>query len=127
MLQYFLLWFPMLIIAMINGMIREKFIRSFLPYSGARQLSTIMLIVFFAFYIWFVIRKFPPGSTSQSWIIGVFWVILTLLFEFGFGLLQGTSFKSLLAEYNIFKGRLWILVPLSVLLFPYLFYVLKTK
>jgi hypothetical protein len=122
MLTYILLWFPMLIIAIINGLIREFLFKKFTGDLTAHQLSTITLILFFAIYIWLVIKRFPPASTNMALLIGLVWVVMTLTFEFGFGRYRGNSWETLLEDYNLLKGRLWVLVPLWVLFAPYLFF-----
>jgi len=51
---------------------------------------------------------------------GILWLVLTLAFEFGFGYLQGNSWASMFAEYNIFKGRrVRVVIPLITLIVPY--------
>ena len=125
MLKYILAWFPMLIIAIANGALREMLFKKYLNDLRAHQLSTVTLILFFAGYIWYIIRKWPPDSQKQSILIGVLWLLLTLCFEFGFGYYRGNTWNKMLAEYNLFEGRLWIFIPLWVLLAPYIFYKLK--
>ena len=60
-------------------------------------------------------------SILISLLIGIVWLVMTLVFEFGFGLYRGNSFKMLLADYNLPAGRLWVLIPLWVLIAPYIF------
>ena len=122
LLKYFLLWFPMILIAVANGAARDLWYKKFTGELAAHQISTLSLIALFGLYIWAVLKKFPPNSAIQSIQIGLFWLILTLLFEFGFGLLRGNSWIVLLHDYNIFKGRIWILILFWVALAPYLFY-----
>ena len=125
MLTYILLWFPMLVIAIINGAIREFVFKKFLGDLAAHQLSTLSLILFFAIYIRFVIMRFPPPSASMALLIGLVWVLMTLCFEFGFGRFRGNSWDTLLQDYNLARGRLWVLIPLWVLVAPYLFFVTR--
>ena len=121
MWKYLLFWFPMLVIAIANGMLREFVFKKYLNDLQAHQLSTLTLLLFFGGYIAFIIYKFPPASLQQSILIGLVWLVMTLVFEFGFGLYRGDSFKSLLADYNLLQGRLWVLIPLWVLIAPYIF------
>ncbi|PTD93872.1 hypothetical protein C9439_05700 [archaeon SCG-AAA382B04] len=52
-------------------------------------------------------------------LIGTFWFILTIFFEFIFGhYVMGHLWNKLLADYNILKGRIWILVLLTTLVAP---------
>ena len=127
MIKYFLLWFPMLLLAMANGMLRDL---GYSKYTGqllAHQISTITLIIFFAFYVQYTIRKFPPSSPSQALLIGLFWLVLTLCFEFGFGLYRGRSRAMLLEDYNLLAGRIWILIPIWILIAPSLFYSIHRR
>ncbi|RYZ24691.1 MAG: hypothetical protein EOO10_20165, partial [Chitinophagaceae bacterium] len=98
LVKYALLWLPMLIIAIMNGFLREFFIKKHVNDLTAHQLSTLALIVFFAVYIWFIITRFPPGSASDAMLIGMLWLGLTLIFEFGFGRWRGNSWQTLLAD-----------------------------
>ncbi len=89
MLKYFLCWFPMLMIAVLNGAARDLWYKKYVGELTAHQVSTISLIIFFGIYIHLIIKKFPPVTESNAVFIGIFWLILTLAFEFGFGLLRG--------------------------------------
>ena len=126
MLKYFFLWFPMLLIAILNGTIRELFFRKYLNELTAHQLSTFTLLLFFFFYTRFVIHRFMPPSAVDAIMVGVFWLSLTLAFEFGFGRWRGNTWVNLLADYDLRKGRLWVLIPLFITIAPYFFYKFKT-
>ncbi|HEX2533754.1 MAG TPA: hypothetical protein VHK69_08460 [Chitinophagaceae bacterium] len=125
MLFYLLTWIPMLLLAVANGLLREFFFRKFLEEGPAHQLSTGTLLLFFAFYIRWVTSVRPPASAGQAIWVGIGWLLLTLAFEFGFGRARGHSWDTLLADYNLLQGRLWVLIPLWVALAPWLFYRLS--
>lgn len=127
MFTYFLLWFPMLLIAVINGAARDLWYKNEIGELPGHQVSTISLIILFGFYIWFVINKFPPQSEKQSIFIGLLWLILTLVFEFGFGRIRGNSWSKLLKDYNILEGHIWILILIWTTIAPYLFYKLLSR
>jgi hypothetical protein len=67
-------------------------------------------------------RMYIPESSAQAMHIGVMWLVLTLVFEFSLGLNTGHSWSELLSEYDITKGKLWVLIPLWVVIAPYIFY-----
>lgn len=115
----------MLLIAIGNGVLREAFLKKYTGNFAAHQLSTLSLILFFAAYIAWAMKRFAPASSTQALAVGLLWLLLTLAFEFGFGRWQGQSWTTLLADYNLLKGRLWILVPLWVGFAPFLFYRLS--
>ncbi|HET7896996.1 MAG TPA: hypothetical protein VFL47_04990 [Flavisolibacter sp.] len=123
MLPYVLAWIPMLVLAVLNGAVRELAYKKHVGELAAHQISTVTLLLLFAVYIRYIIAQFPPGSSTQAIFIGVLWVTLTLLFEFGFGRYRGNSWATLLADYNLAKGRLWIFIPVWILVAPYIFYL----
>lgn len=123
--KYLLLWFPMLMIAVLNGTLREFVFKKFTGELAAHQLSTVTLLLFFAAYIWFVSTRIPLDSSVNALLIGLMWVTLTLIFEFGFGRYRGNSWETLLHDYNLVKGRLWVFIPIWVAIAPYLFYKLR--
>jgi len=54
-------------------------------------------------------------------LIGAFWLVSTILFEFIFGhYVMGHSWNTLFADYNILKGRVWSLVLLTAFIAPLL-------
>ena len=117
----------MLLLAMANGMLRDL---GYSKYTGpllGHQVSTVILIILFAFYVQYTIRKFPPLSPSQAWSIGLFWLVLTLCFEFGFGLYRGRSWAMLLEDYNLRAGRIWILIPIWIMIAPSVFYSIHRR
>ena len=122
MSTYLLAWFPMLFLAVVNGILREAFIKKRTDESTAHQISTVTLIFFLGCYIYYIIQRFPPLSFQQAVLVSLIWMVLTLLFEFGMGLFRGLRCSAMLADYNLLKGRLWALVPLWILISPPLFF-----
>lgn len=127
MTKYLFLWFPMLFIAMANGFLREAWFRKHMSVHTAHQISTFTLIFLFACYMAVIFRNFRLQNGTQAIQVGVMWMIMTLLFEFGFGRWRGNSWSEMLADYNILQGRLWVLVPLWICIAPYLFYKVFTR
>lgn len=124
LIKYFLLWLPMIFIAVLNGAARDLWYKKHTGELTGHQISTVALTILFGFYITFILKSYPPTSTLESLQIGLLWLALTLLFEFGLGRLRGNKWSSLLYDYNIFEGRIWVLIPIWVTLAPYLFYKL---
>jgi hypothetical protein len=117
-MRYLLAWFPMVLIAVANGALREA-------WGVPRQLSTIVLIVLLALYMAAVLRRWPLASARQALGVGALWAALTLVFEFGLGRATGLSWSQMLAEYDVTAGRLWPLVPLALAVGPYLLFKMR--
>jgi hypothetical protein len=125
MLKYILLWFPMVFLAIINGTARDLWYKKHLDALTAHQVSTLSLMAILGIYSFLVLKKYPPQSGTESLLIGLLWMVLTLGFEFGFGLYRGNTWTQLLEAYNITKGQLWVLIPIWIALAPYLFFKLQ--
>jgi len=53
-------------------------------------------------------------------LIGGFWLVMTILFEFVFGhYVMGHPWETLLTDYNLFKGKMWVLVLITTFLAPW--------
>lgn len=124
--KYFLLWFPMVIIAIINGTIRQYFYTKYLNDLNAHQLSVFSGIILFAVYVWIITGIWKIESSSQSMIIGLMWLLMTIIFEFLFGhFVMGNSWEKLFADYNLLKGRLWVIVLVWTIISPYVFFKIR--
>ncbi|HEX7709194.1 MAG TPA: hypothetical protein VF701_22255 [Thermoanaerobaculia bacterium] len=108
-------------IAFANAVFRELVLLWSYPEWQARQLSTVFLLLFFSIYIAWVLKRWPLFSTRDAMSMGLVWLALTLAFEFGLGYISGITWSAMLADYDLLTGRLWVLVPLLVLVAPLLF------
>ncbi|MDP2365724.1 MAG: hypothetical protein Q8M94_18395, partial [Ignavibacteria bacterium] len=55
--------------------------------------------------------------------VGIVWLFLTILFEFGFGhYVMGNSWQKLLHDYNLAEGRVWSLFLVWLVIAPFIFY-----
>jgi len=125
LLKCFLAWFPMLLLAVINGAARDLLYKKYLGDLLAHQVSTLILIILIGIYVWYAIKNIQPVSGRQAFLVGVLWLVLTLSFEFGFGRLQGHSWERLLSEYDLTHKRVWIFIPVWIITAPYVFYKIR--
>ena len=114
------LWFLILGLAVANGGLRETLLFEVLPRSAAFTMSGLLLIV----CVLGVATLFVPWlgmlSVSDYALIGLFWLALTLVFEFSFGLLiRGESWSAVLEAYKFKGGNIWPLVLISVAVAPW--------
>lgn len=127
-IRILLAWLVLLALAILNGGFRQGALAPRLDDRAAHILSTLLLsgIIFAA--TWFSLPWIRPASARDAWLIGSIWFLLTIAFEFLAGhYLFGSSWKKLLADYNLAQGRIWILVLLSTLLSPILVYGLRYR
>jgi hypothetical protein len=123
---YIMFWLVLVILGISNGVIREKTYGRYLTELQAHQLSTVTGIIAMTVAVWLLALFIRPRSLEMAIIIGVIWLSLTVAFEFGFGhLVAGHSWERLLADYNLFRGRLWSLLLLWILFLPSLVYMIS--
>lgn len=121
-LIYILAWLGMVIIAVANGIVREKLYGQSMSELSAHQLSTLIAIILLGIYIFVLTIVFPIQSAKQAFTISGIWITMTVIFEFVFGhFAAGHSWSTLFMDYNILKGRVWILVLIWTFIAPYVF------
>ena len=117
---YSLAWLVLPIIAILNGALRDLVYGQYLGDFLARQVSTLTLIILIGLYTWLLGLRWKIQTPSQAWVIGIIWMVLTLAFEFLFGhYVMGNPWGTLLLDYDIFSGQLWVLIPIWVAVAPY--------
>jgi len=115
----FCAWIGFAGIAVLCGALRVKLLEPRLGEPVAHVVGTIIACV----GIYAAIQLFVASSgLKDTWPlmrIGAFWTALTICFEFAFGLLvMKKSLEELFADYNFFKGRVWLLVLITTFYGP---------
>src|SRR5690554_7306107 len=96
-LKQFLLWLPMIVIAIANAGLREMVWDNYFDELTAHQISTATLILFCTVYIGLIFPFIGVRSFNHALLIGFLWVLLTVGFEFVFGfLVMSNSLKELI-------------------------------
>ena len=109
----------MVFIAILNGAFRQIVLARTFSELRAHQLSCVTGVFFFWVYTRLLDRKWPLQTAHQAIAVGLVWLVLTVAFEFIFGhYVAHQPWQRLFQDYNVFAGRLWVLVLLSVALLP---------
>ena len=117
----FVVWLLMLVAAFLNGALRELLIVRLVGEQVGHVISVFVLsgVIFGLAYLFVTAHRRLPARTLFQ--IGLFWLALSLLCEFGFfHYAMHEPWEKLLADYNILRGRLLIVVWLITLLSPLL-------
>lgn len=113
-------------VAIANGVLRETTYGPDVDELTAHQISTATGIIFTGLAVWAFSRRRPLQSLTQAWVVGAWWLVLTLLFEFGFGhYVAGHSWQRLLQDYDLLAGRVWPVFLVWIAVLPYLFHRLR--
>jgi hypothetical protein len=114
-------WFLLLILAVLNGGVRDRWLSPRLGDTVGRAISTLLLSGLILLATWGTIGWIRPGSSAHALRVGALWLGLTLAFEFLVGHYGfGRPWPELLADYDVRNGRIWIVVLIATLLAPWL-------
>lgn len=114
------LWLAILALAIVNGVVRERFLIPALGgfaglIASGGVLSVAIFFVAFAGAPWY-----GPLAPAQWLFIGLLWLLLTLVFEFGFGFARHKPLTEILGAYTFRGGNIWPLVLIVTLVAPWL-------
>lgn len=119
-IKAFVVWLIILLLAISNGVFREAVLRPKMGQKTGLMLSGLLLCLLIVVTTYLALPWFKVWQTYQLLLIGTGWLLLTLVFEFSFGLLRGLSLKEILRAYSLKGGNLWPLVLLVTVLAPWL-------
>jgi len=115
-------WLIFGLLTILLAIFREGFFIPMTNLDGTiARLILIPIPIFYTFLItyFFLKRESEDFIQRDTIILGILWLIWTILFEFIFGsIVMGNSLEYLIADYNIFAGRVWILFLISLLIAP---------
>jgi hypothetical protein len=104
-------WLLILVLAMLNGALREAVLLPNLSRPVAFALSGLLLSSAILIVALALARWLKLSTPSRCASIGLLWLCLTLAFEFGFGAaVQGRSWAEMLEAYTFKDGNIWPLV-----------------
>ncbi|MEN1929444.1 hypothetical protein WCE37_10680 [Luteimonas sp. MJ250] len=118
-------WAGILVLAFANGALREALL---LPLLGKRMAFAASGILLAAIVIWVACLAaswMGLRTGAQAAAVGAGWLLMTIAFECGLGLVQGKAWSELRAAYRFRDGNLWPLVLLATACAPAVALVLR--
>ncbi len=113
------MWGVLLMLAVLNGGVRDTWLSPWLGDTAGRALSSVLLSGLIFLVTWRTIGWIGPATAREALGIGALWLALTLAFEFGAGHYGfGKSWSALLADYDLRRGRIWVAVLVVTFLAP---------
>lgn len=121
LLRAVLLWLAIIPLAIANGLLRDLLIAPALGAMPARAASGVILGGLVFGWTSLTIPWLGRLQTSGYLALGLVWLVLTISFEFFFGLfIARHTWSELLRAYKFEQGELWPLVLLVIALSPWL-------
>lgn len=119
-------WIVLLTMAILNGMLREGFLIQALGIFTAQIISGLILSSIIFFIAFLATMNIDHLSPKGCWFIGSVWLVMTVIFEFTFGIfIQHKDLFELLQAYTFKDGNIWPIVLISTLVSPRFFYFRK--
>ena len=114
------IWFGILALAIVNGVIRESLLVPGFGTPVALVLSGLLLSVLIIVVVYFSLPWLQVHHSVGLFMVGASWLALTLVFEFSFGFWQGKSWSELLEAYTFQGGNIWPVVLAVTAFAPYI-------
>jgi hypothetical protein len=125
-LKYFIAWFGIVILGLVNATIHQVVYGKYVSELAGHQISTLTFGILVGVYAGALSSFLKLQSPGQAIGVGLTWMILTVMFEFGFGhYVVGDSWSKLLGDHNLLEGRVWGLFVLWVGLAPYVLHRIR--
>jgi hypothetical protein len=113
-------WVVLAVVMFANGTFRVLVLQPRLGEGLARQVATLSGIAIVLAVAFLFVRRLSDPGPGDLLKVGLLWLVLTLAFEFGMGLVSGASWETMLADYDLTRGRLWPLALVAILVAPWL-------
>ncbi|MBI1921018.1 MAG: hypothetical protein HYS23_08055 [Geobacter sp.] len=115
------IWASFIPIAIMNGLLREKCLAPLIGQRLALPLSGISGSILFFLLTYLTLPWLGPLKPRHYRLIGLAWLVMTVLFEILIGrLVAHKSWGELLQAYDPTTGNLWLLVLLVIAVSPYI-------
>jgi len=116
-----IVWFGMLVLAMLNGIARDMLLAPAFGISVAQPVSGITLCILIFAVSYFSLTFIGATGVREYLGVGLFWVCLTLVFEYLFAhYVLGMSWQQVNQIFNILQGNLFSLALLVTAIGPLL-------
>jgi hypothetical protein len=121
LIRSFLVWLLFIPLAIANGALRDLVFAPAMSDALGRAVSSLTLSLLILALTLLMVDRLGVNTRTGYLVVGLFWLILTLLFEVSmFILVMGHPMDVLLKDYDIFHGRLWLIVLSTTFFAPLL-------
>lgn len=114
-------WSFVAVAAVMNGMFRSLFLVPRFGDHTAHVLSVLVLMIVVLLSSSVLVNRLLKEYTNADlFLIGIMWVSMSVSFDFLFeGYVLDVPWRVILHDYNLFSGRIWLLVLTTELFGPW--------
>jgi hypothetical protein len=113
-------WLLIMTAESVNGTLRRLFLLPAVGELRAHQAGVAIGCAIVFSVTWLFTARTGPSSRPRPFLTGALWVVLTILFEIGLGMIFGYFRERMLADYDLSKGGVMGIGLLFMLLAPFL-------
>ena len=112
----------------VHGTLRQLFLASLIGDFIARRIAFFVAILLIFLITYFFIRWISAPNVKSLFAVGLMWMILMTLFEFGLGLfVMNYSWERMFEDYDVSRGGLMGFGLLFMIFAPWLAAKLRGK
>lgn len=117
----FLIWCCLVPVMIVIAALREVILKPEVGELTAHLVSTLVTVGLIFVITLLTLGWIAPANDADCWRIGLLWFFLTIGCELlASHIVFGVSWRYLLADYDLLRGRVWLLVLCGQLLSPWL-------
>ena len=121
-------WLLIVFVESVHGTLRQLFLTPLIGDFAARRIAFFVAILLIFLITYFFIRWISAPDVKSLFAVGLMWMILMTLFEFGLGLfVMNYSWARMLEDYDVSRGGLMGFGLLFMIFAPWLAAKLRNR
>jgi hypothetical protein len=113
-------WLIIIFAESVHGTLRQLFLAPLVGDFPARRIGFLIGILLIFGIVLLFIRWINAPSVKRLFVIGLMWMLLTAIFEFGLGWMLNYSRERMMQDYDLSRGGLMGFGLLFIVFAPYL-------
>ena len=109
-LKSLLVWMCILPFTFLIGTIQAFIIEPITGYTTALNICSLALMCCTYLMTYFMLPRIESQPQNIYYQIGLTWILASLIFDFSMRFITNIPSDIILGNYNIFEGRIWILL-----------------
>ena len=118
-LRSLIIWGVLMLLILLNESLRD-WLLTWADEKNTTWFTGITLCSFWFFACIFMVPILGRAKEKSYWLVGLLWMVLTILVESLREYSDGTTFTGMLKDYDITSGNLWLVDVLFIGALPWI-------